>query len=332
LHQCIESLIGQTYKNIEIILVNDGSTDSSGDICDSFAEKDCRITVINKTNGGLSDARNQGTKQATGEYIIYVDSDDWMNKETCHVSLKAAIENNADIVFWGFKKEFSDGVSKEVNLFDKDRVFLGESSAWLHRRLVGLVGNELSNPVKTDAYNSAWAKLYKRHLIYNNNITFIDTKEVGSEDVLFNIEAFFRAKKIVYLNALFNHYRQNNPNALTKNHNSTLFPRFLNLFRQIEVFIKSNKLPQDYYTALNNRIALSIINNSLSITWHKNPDSFFKKFSSLRSILQNQTYSVAVKKLDIKQLPIYWQLFFIFCKLRFTPGVYFLTLIMRKLR
>ena len=81
LDKCIDSIVNQTYKNIEIILVDDGSTDCCGEICDKYAEQDSRIIVIHKPNGGLVSARKAGTKKATGDYIINVDGDDWIEKE-----------------------------------------------------------------------------------------------------------------------------------------------------------------------------------------------------------------------------------------------------------
>lgn len=332
LHQCIVSIIYQTYQNIEIILVNDGSTDNSGKICDSFVEQDNRIKVVHKQNGGLSDARNCGTNHATGDYIIYLDGDDWMDSETCMSAIEAVLNNSADIVFWGHKKEHSDGKNKEIPLFAANIKFSGNYKNWLHRRLIGLIGNELSYPTKTDAFSSAWGKLYRRDLISINKITFIDTKVIGSEDVLFNIEVFYRAKEIVYLNALFNHYRQDNPNAITKNHNSTLFPRFLNLFKHIEEFIQSNNLDQEYYTALNNRIALSIINSSLSITSKRNTDGILEKIRAIKKILENDLYRSAISRLELTNFTLPWKVFFVLCKYKFALEVYFLAFIVRKFR
>lgn len=102
LEGCINSLICQTYKNIEIILVDDGSSDKSGEICDSFSEKDSRIKVIHKENGGLSDARNCGIDNCKGEYIIFIDGDDYVEDSFCKVLYQTAAENNADMAICSF--------------------------------------------------------------------------------------------------------------------------------------------------------------------------------------------------------------------------------------
>ena len=106
LRDCIESCIRQTLKEIEIILVDDGSTDESGVICDEYAEKDNRIIVIHKTNGGLSAARNTGYRYASGEWITFLDSDDWIEPATCEENYNVGNKENMDIVIFGTVQEF----------------------------------------------------------------------------------------------------------------------------------------------------------------------------------------------------------------------------------
>ena len=332
LHQCIDCIISQTYENLEIILVNDGSTDKSGSICDNYSTKDDRIKVIHKSNGGSADARNVGTAAASGVFIMYLDSDDWMDLDTCWNALKIAIEKSADIVFWSRRKEFQNGKGKNVIIFNKEIEFTGDKLRWLHRRMVGLIGNELSNPTKTDILNAAYGKLYKRSLISEFGIHFIDTQEIGSEDVLFNIEVFHKASVVIYLNMYSIHYRTYNPNALTKNHKSTLYPRFLNLFSRIEKVIETNDLGIEYKIALNNRIALSIINCSLAITSKRNLDTWLEQVKSIDSILNDSSYCVAINELKIRHLPLLWKFYFFMCKARFSFGVYLASIVMHKLK
>lgn len=96
--RCIKSVLGQTLRDIELILVDDGSPDDCGKICDGYAATDSRIKVIHKENGGVSAARNDGLSIATGEYVIFVDSDDWVEPDACEVMYQSAKNNNADIV------------------------------------------------------------------------------------------------------------------------------------------------------------------------------------------------------------------------------------------
>lgn len=119
LPECIESIVNQTYRNLEIILVNDGSTDNSGDICDEYARKDERIRVIHKENGGQSSARNRGLEVAQGDYISFIDSDDWIDLDTYEVCLEAWDRPELDIVAYSNVLEFPHGPVEEYPIPDK---------------------------------------------------------------------------------------------------------------------------------------------------------------------------------------------------------------------
>ena len=114
LDKCIESILQQTYKNIEVILVDDGSTDKSSDICDCYKEKDTRIVVIHKKNEGLVSARKAGLNIANGDYVLNIDGDDWIDFDMCEVLLRRALETDADVVDSGYY-ELSE---KECKRFD----------------------------------------------------------------------------------------------------------------------------------------------------------------------------------------------------------------------
>jgi len=332
LRQCIGSLLEQTLQDIEVILMNDGSTDLSGVICDEYAAKDPRVKVIHQINGGPSNARNNGLKAASAPYITYVDGDDWLDHTTCERALYAMEKNKADVVFWGLIKEYEGRKGIKVSLFDKERVFDGQSMQWLHRRMVGMMGNEMAAPTKTDAFNSGWGKLYKKNVITENGIYFYDTQEIGSEDVLFNIQVFYFVKRAVYIPYFFSHYRQDNMNSITKSYKSTLFSKFLNLFHYIQLFIDGNKLSKEYRLALTNRIALSVINVFMAVSSPNNPASVKVKVYTIQDILAYPLYYSAIQSLSLRYLPVHWKLFFLLCKWQFGRGVYVLTLLMRRLR
>ena len=332
LSKCIKSLIFQTFTKIEIILVNDGSPDSSGEICDSFARNDKRIKVIHKENGGATSALNEGTYSAIGNYIMYLDADDWIEPETCELALVAADKYEADVVFWSYVKEFKDKSVNEVPVFQESRLFEDENLLWLRRRMIGLLGPELENPTRTDALNSGWGKIYKRNLIIENQVLWTNTMEVGSSDVLFNIHVFKYIKRAVYIPKFLNHYSQNNPYSLTKNYKFTLFNKYLNLFSRIDAFIKENKLGEEFELALKNRVSMSVINNSLNITSPNFSASKKQRIEHLQVVLDSEIYKNSLSELRLSSLPFHWKLFFIFSKYRFASGVYSVALLMRKFR
>lgn len=115
LNRCIDSIINQTYKNLEIILVDDGSTDKSGKICDKYAAIDSRIKVIHKKNGGLVSARKYGVMNATGDYITDVDSDDWIENQAFSYMIEKLSQYNPDMLVLGHKKEYINGLLEHIS-------------------------------------------------------------------------------------------------------------------------------------------------------------------------------------------------------------------------
>ena len=155
LSQCIDSILSQTYQNLEIILVDDGSNDNSGKIADKYAQKDSRIAVIHKQNGGLSDARNAGIEIATGEYIYFLDSDDWLVPNAISTLFDFAIKNSCEIVQGGFYYAYNDYL-----LYDNRKIGIDQTPFVLNREIamVELIQNEYIK-------NFAWGKLYRTSIV-----------------------------------------------------------------------------------------------------------------------------------------------------------------------
>lgn len=332
LSQCINSLIQQTLKEIEIILVNDGSPDNSRVICEQYAKLDDRIILINKTHAGAAEALNIGTQKAKGKYILYVDADDWIENETCEVAYIAAEANSADIVLWSYINEYTIKSVKANEEFKCNQIFEGNKLKDLRRRMIGLVDEELKNPTRTDSINAAWGKLYLRSLIPEGANFWVSTSTIGSSDVYFNIQIFGLAKKVVYLKRHFYHYRRYNPHSLTKTYNENLNEKLLMLFALIDNYIIANNLGHEYKLALKNRIALSLINNVLSIIGSGNIMNNRKKIKYIRDIVNNPVYRTSLLQLSLSYLPWYWKVFFKFARIPFPFGIYLLGITMHKLR
>lgn len=192
LEECIDSIKEQSYKNLEIILVNDGSTDGSQFICKKYDGLDKRIKCINKSNGGLSDARNVGLRAALGEYICFVDSDDYVSSEYIHDMLNEALLNEADIVCCGFQKKEGDLVVDER--CTKKTQILSNRQALV----------DLFSPRGT-IYPMAWNKLYRRILFSDFHIEY----PVGkiNEDEFTTYQLLYNANKTVVLNRVLYYYR-----------------------------------------------------------------------------------------------------------------------------
>lgn len=328
LPKCLDSVINQTYENLEIICVIDGSPDNSLQICMEYAEKDKRIIVIEQENQGLSGARNTGIATATGDYIIFVDADDWIELDTCEKALKSMEQFDSDVVIWSYVREFS-GSSKPKDIFKMEsRGFSEEETKGVYRCFFGLFEEELSIPENADSIVTVWGKLYKRYVV--EKIEFVDSKILAtSEDLLFNIYAFSRVRKISYINERLNHYRKDNGDSITSNYNHNLFDHWQFLFDEMISVIEKNHLDGDFMTALNNRIALSIIGLGLNELY--NPKGSISIIKRIKEIISSKRYRMAYKNLSLKYFPIHWKVFFLFAKMNFATGVYVLLVVMKKL-
>lgn len=195
LNRCIQSLLIQTYKNLEIILVDDGSPDKCPQICDQYAEKYPQIKVIHKCNGGLSSARNAGLEIATGRYVGFVDSDDWIEPNMYEYLINIIENYGADIA--DIRCIQTDGTKKIINSIEKLDIFEGKDI------LVRYLDRGLSE--QNGAPFTVWRKLYKRDVIANERF------QIGilNEDICFNYIVLNSAKRLVESNQIMYHYFQN---------------------------------------------------------------------------------------------------------------------------
>lgn len=193
LSQCLDSLINQNIpsKEYEIIIVDDGSTDSSSFICDEYANNHSNICVIHQKNQSLSVARNNGLKQAKGEYIYFVDSDDYIENNIISQLYKIAKDNDIDILFFDYYKEYLNGKSVSNNSFSnikRNEIYSGYDFF-----------------LKINEFGAVWKSFYKRDLILSSNILFIP--KITRQDCDFNLRLFPLAKKIMDCGLFVYHYR-----------------------------------------------------------------------------------------------------------------------------
>ena len=198
--QCLDSVINQTLKDIEIICINDGSKDSTLSILKEYAQKDSRIQIIDKANSGYGDSMNQGLKKAAGEYIGIVESDDFAELNMFEVLYNTALQNNVDVVksnFWGYLTKDNSN-TKNVVIPEQDA-----NQVLCPREHQGIFW---SAPC-------IWAAIYKRDFLVKNKINFLPTPGASYQDTAFNFKVWLMAEKAYFLNDAFLHYRQDNENS-----------------------------------------------------------------------------------------------------------------------
>lgn len=260
LKNCIESLINQTMEKIEIIIVDDGSKDNSGMICDMYAEKDNRIKVIHKENGGLAAARNTGFLATTGEYITFVDGDDWLSVEACKVAYEAAKRNDITVVLWGISKEYEHkSIPYTYTLIDNN-IYVGDECKKLQLKLLDFKSH----------IEDAYAKIFRRSYLIENNILHNETLRQGGEGLEFNIRAFDKLDNAKFINKSLYHYIFNEV-SISASHNEKNHYYVIECFKAIKEFIMSSNNKDNLLKYFYNRLIYVV--NTTAISGYFNPDN-----------------------------------------------------------
>ena len=316
IERCLNSLVNQTFKDIEVITINDGSTDKSLELLNKYEKEDIRVSVIDLGDEGVSYCRNLGIEKANGKYIMFVDSDDWIDSSMVEVMYKKAEENNLDLVMCSYIREFKDHSKEKIFNLPQEIIYKEDKvKNELLRKLVGPIKEELSNPEMLDALCTVWGKLYRADILKENKIKFVDLKKIGSaEDTLFNIFTFNYLKKVMFLNKPMYHYWRDNPKSVTSQYNPKLKEQRKVFFKYISDFIKENNFEQVFEEALNNRICTSVLGLGLIECSKNNKISRINKIKNIKIIINEEYIRNAYKNLELKYFSIHWRIFYFFIK------------------
>ena len=331
LSQCLDSIIGQTYSNIEIILIDDGSTDNSPQICDEYAKQDGRIRVIHKENSGASSARNLGLKTAKGEYLAFMDPDDWLDLNTIEFCIKRIQENDLDIIRFNYVREYADKSLPKANTFLQEKVYNMADCKTILRQTVGLVEKELQNPENLNFLSSVCFGIYRKEIIDVNGLEFYDIRKIGAfSDGLFNINYLLHVKKFQFINEYFYHYRKTNSASATANYRKDFLAKQLLLFSEIKNILERNNLEKEFYDAYYNRIAVGVMEQCRNV--YKKQGKFTEKKKEVAQVFKQDLYREAIKRLKLRWFPFKWKVYFGFIKSRWIFGVCMMTSILRKIK
>jgi len=254
LEKCINSVISQTYSNLEIIIVDDGSTDGSPDICDDYANNEKRIVVIHKNNGGVSSARNKGLDVAKGEYIGFVDSDDYLEFDMYEKLYNSLISNNADISICGYLLEKEDGaIIKEVSKIPNLKMTQYEA---------------LEMTIDSNYFQGfLWNKLFKASIFNLSDKIRLDEDIYMCEDLLCVCKCILKSKIIIGIEESLYHYVSNENSALNAPFN----------FKKttiLDAYYRINILFKEFHPSLCANIKRSYIKANLSLMVSMNKSNF----------------------------------------------------------
>lgn len=333
LSRCLDSLIRQTYKNIEVICVNDGSIDRSLEIAMTYSQQYSEITVINKLNTGVSDSRNLALQQATGDYVMFVDSDDWISPNMVEHLLKEAVTHNAELIMCGYSREYKDRTKEKVFELPNRVIYENDDLNQLHRQLFGPLNHELGNPESLDAIGTVWGKLYDMSILRKYNLKFVDLRIIGSnEDGLFNVGVFEYLTKVVFINQALYHYWKENSSSITSKYNAELQLQWKQLFEYLKQHIEIYQKGSDYEEALKNRRCISLLGLGLNECFNGRKTSYMKKVSRWKQILKDSEVQEDYQNFNIGAFPIHWRLFYYFNKKRMATLSFTMVMIIDFLR
>ncbi len=304
LRQCVESIINQTYKDLEIILVDDKSTDESGKICDELAKEDNRIKVIHKLkNEGLGYARNTALEIVNGEYVTFVDSDDYLDNDAIERMYNAISNEMVDACIGGFKRVNNEGIiSKEV-VYNTEKFSEPKEVKNLMLRLIG------SAPNKKDSIRmSVWNCMYNMDIIKKYNIRFESEKKYLSEDIFFDIRYYNYAKRAIVLSNSCYNYRYNET-SLTKRYRKDRFETAKEMYKKEKEELEKFNLYDEAKYRLSRQFFIStfacIIQENTKISKKK----IWQSIEKIRNICSDELLINIINEYPIKQLGLKQKIF-----------------------
>lgn len=241
LEETVDSILNQTYEEFELVIVNDGSSDNTGVICNRLEEKDDRIRVIHKENTGVSDTRNIALDNAKGKYIAFIDSDDSVHKDYLKILLSSIEKSNGQLAVCGFKER---KISTNGQIEELSRVFYPKeviATEDMKDLIMDFGNSRLLNPL--------WNKLYSRKIIEENNIRFKEEVETG-EDFIFNLQYFRKINNICFSKGELYYYIRRNNNSITYQYIDNMYEKGLKIHNLLEDFLKD----MNFYNSKNKYI------------------------------------------------------------------------------
>lgn len=303
LDRCVESLINQSLCDIEIILVDDGSPDSVPEMCDRWAEQDTRIKVVHKKNEGLGMACNSGLDVATGKYVAFVDSDDWVEPKMYETMYNSAQKYNAQMVFCGIRRVNDKG--KKTAMYQAETMTVHDTPEEIASFSLDMIASEPSSSIERRIPMSAKIVLYERKKIQENNIRFENEKKMISEDLIFNLDCMIHALCIVEIPEIYYNYFINQ-NSITQTFHSNRFEKIIDL--RNELLSRYQDMPADFAIRVN-RMTIGYMRKNLCKICLSPQLSVPEKKAMVKEICSDSLWGQIKDVYPIKIMPIKHKLF-----------------------
>lgn len=292
LNRCVESVVQQTYQNLEIILVDDGSPDGCPALCDEWAKKDSRIQVVHKTNAGLGMARNTGIDHATGKYIFFFDTDDYVDTTIVEKCVNSAVEQNADVVIYGRNDVYEDGRVVE-NPMKVTKTVFGQQEI-INELLPAMFTYDMGFGV------SAWGKMFNLETFQHLNQRFFSEREIVSEDAYFSLEFFSRIQTATIVNENLYFYLKRE-NSLSRTYRTDRLEKNNDFYQRSMAYMNQNQFPEKVKTHVAVRYQMYMIaamKQVLQSTFTKE-----EKQKALRAIMTDSVLhsSITANTLSVNQ-------------------------------
>lgn len=293
LRKCIESCLNQTFCGIEIILVDDGSPDNCGAICDNYAKLDERICVIHQANKGLSGARNTGYHASNGEYIMFVDGDDWIEDNTCKDLVEVAENTRVDIVLFGMQKQYEKHSEIYNYYLQENKIYKNDECKWLQEQVLHYNAN----------IATAYCKLIRKTVLDYYKIEHSEHLRQGAEGIEFNIRLFGNIESAIFINRPYYHYIYND-GSISAKHDERNHQFVLKCFEEIESTINGMDNNDNLLYWFNNRLLYVIISTAISGYFSPvNKEPYKRKKQKYCNYLRERIVSNALKLNCNKGLP-----------------------------
>lgn len=295
IYRCIDSIINQTYKNIEIILVDDGSSDGSGKICDEYQRKDERIKAIHKKNGGLGFARNSGLDVASGKYVTFIDGDDYIGLTHIEKMHTLITETNSDTCIAGHTKVYSNREEKHLNVCS-GKIYKGNVKEQILPRMCG------ANPYGQDYIEmSVCMVLLSNEIIKQNHLRFVSEREYVSEDLVFDFE-YYPLSKGVCVSQHADYYYCDNEGSLTTKYRPDRFDSQIKLYEMLRKKAKNLGIEKQCTERLQNTVlAIARYSVKLEYKFEKQNGKQVAK-ENVRRICENKTLKAIFDEYDDSQI------------------------------